>query len=335
MPSQHFSSSIRLLGWAPTLIMALPLLGSCQSDDPGELTDKERLGLYIEGALGYYAQGDLDRAQQQVEFGLKVDPKNERMLLLLGNIHQHRGTTADIQAAEAIFRDHPAQHDFRVQLGLGQALERMGVIYEDASAAIRSGDRVTDAIDPEERATELGRMATEAWQEAEESYRTTLSISTGDVGAIGGLLRVSALLGNEDQSILWGRDLIDVLNSSSRIRHLELEDATLSAQRERELRASIAGNDEMIVKTHMHISSILTKQGDLPGALDELGQVIDIDPDLPQAHSRRAQLYYDLKQYQRAADTLDSFLKLSSHLPFDHPDIRRAYDLLRKCKDQQ
>lgn len=314
-------------------LCCLPLLAACNSNDPEGMTDEERIGLYFEGAVGYFYQGDLDRAQQQVQFGLLLDEDNERLLLVLGDIHQARGTTADIQAAEAIFRDHPAQHDYRVRLGLGKALERMGILYEDAATAIRSGDRTTDALDPAKRADQLEVDAREAWEESRTCYLATLEIRFGDVQATGGLLRVCALMGDEVESVRWGREYIEILKSSSRIRRLELEDATLAANRERELRVAIAGNDNSIIKTRLHISTIYTRQGKLQEAVDELGAVIAINPDLPQAYSRRAQLYFDLAQYQRASDTLQSFLKLSAHLPFDDPDIRQAYALLRLCKD--
>jgi Tfp pilus assembly protein PilF len=327
------SSSATQLKPGIAWLFCLPLLGACNSNDRAGMTDEARIGLYFEGALGYFYQGDLDRAQQQVQFGLRLDEDNERLLLVLGDIHQARGKTADIQAAEAIFRAHPAQHDYRVRLGLGKALERMGILYEDAAAAIRSGDRTTNALDPAKRADELEVDAKEAWEESRTCYLATLEIRFGDVQATGGLVRVCALMGDEAESVRWGREYIEILKSSSRVRRLELEDATLAADRERELRVAMASNDDSIIKTRLHISTIYTRQGKLQEAVDELGAVIAINPDLPQAYSRRAQLYFDLAQYQRASDTLQSFLKLSAHLPFDDPDIRQAYTLLRRCKD--
>jgi tetratricopeptide (TPR) repeat protein len=315
------------------LLCSLPLLSACTADGPAGPTDKERLGLYLEGALGYFIAGDLDRAQQQVQFGLGVDEDNERLLLLLGDIHQQRGTTIDIRTAEAIFRAHPAQHDFRVRLGLGKALERMGVLYDEAASAVRSGKRSTEAPDPAARADELHADALQAWRESQENYEATLKIHLGEMGAIGGMVRVCALLGEETESVRWSRELIEVLESYNRTRHLELEDVTLAARRERELKSGIARNTDLIVKTLLHISTIHIRQNELQKAVDELGAVIAIDPELPQAYSRRAQVYFDLAQYQRASDTLQSFLKLSAQLPFDHPDIRQAYGLLRRCKD--
>jgi tetratricopeptide (TPR) repeat protein len=209
----------------------------------------------------------------------------------------------------------------------------MGILYEDAAAAIRSGDRTTNALDPAKRADELEVDAKEAWEESRTCYLATLEIRFGDVQATGGLVRVCALMGDEAESVRWGREYIEILKSSSRVRRLELEDATLAADRERELRVAIAGNDDFIIKTRELISTIYTRQGKLQEAVDELGAVIAINPDLPQAYSRRAQLYFDLAQYQRAYDTLQSFLKLSAHQPFDHPDIRQAYTLQRRCKD--
>ncbi|MEO2162448.1 MAG: hypothetical protein ABGY29_07980 [bacterium] len=266
------------------VLCILALLGACNSQDKSGMTKEAKLGLRLEAGLGYFLEGKLDRAQQQVQRGLLLDDDNERLLLLLGDIHQARGTTADIRAAEAIFRAHPAQHDFRVRLGLGMALERLGILYDDAASAIRSGDQTTDALDPAKRADALAAHAQEAWTECRESYLKTIEIHLGNIKAVAGLVRVCALLGDEVASTQWGREYIQILKSASRIRQLELEDATLAANRESELRGAIALNDEATVKTHLHISTIYTRQGNLQAAVDELGAVLAINPDLPQAY---------------------------------------------------
>jgi tetratricopeptide (TPR) repeat protein len=66
-------------------------------------------------------------------------------------------------------------------------------------------------------------------------------------------------------------------------------------------------------------------------ALAYLSRLLTIDPDLPEAHSRRAQLLMDLERYEEAIAGIDSYLRLAG-LPFEHPYVRRAYELRRACE---
>lgn len=322
------------LGLAALGLAALGLaaLAACASSGPRELTKAEKLGYYLENALRYYDLRELDRAQHQVQQGLALDPRNERFLLMLGNIHQLRGTTADVLTAERIFRDHPSPGDYRVQIGLGQALERKGMGYDVAARAIRAGTQTTDAPDPEARADELEAEALSSWREAHERYLQAVEIHSGELHATTGLMRTSALLRRDEESIAWGRELIEVLEASSRVRRMELEDVAIEARRERQLRDAIRANTELIIKTRLQLASLDVRQKRPEAALEELGRVVELDPQLAQAFSRRAQLSYGLGRYIKAKDSIERYITLSAALPFDHPDIRAAYDLLDRCK---
>ena len=60
--------------------------------------------------------------------------------------------------------------------------------------------------------------------------------------------------------------------------------------------------------------------------------MIELDPQRAEAYSRRAQVLFDLGNYALARDSIDQYLKLSTHLSWDDPAIRRAYDLQARCR---
>lgn len=330
-PRSPPSRPMRSLPLSAALLAVLACLAGCSSDEPPELTTEQKLGLYFENALRYYNLRDLERAYDQVQRGLELDPKNERFLLMLGNIHQLRGTADDILAAEQIFRRHPNQKDYRVKLGLGAALERKGVLQDEASKLIRSGERYTEAPDPEARADELERDARRNWDAAHDAYEAAIAIHAGEIQATNGLIRTSALQGRYDDSIRWGRELIEVLASSTRVRRIELEDADIEPTRESQLREAIRANEEMAVKTYLHIATLQYREGKTLDALGELGKVLELAPELAEVYSRRAQLFFELGEYSQAKDSVERYLKLSAHLPYDDPDVRAAYELRERC----
>lgn len=308
-----------------------PLTG-CKSDEPPEPTKEQRLGGYLERAFRYMELKDYDRALQQVQQGLELEPKNERFLLMLAKLHQMRGTAQDLALALAVYESHPAQDDFRVQLGLGETHERLGLIREQSAKKIQSGEAYTDAPDPEARATQLVEQAHEDWKTAYEAYVRSNDLLKGEVATTNGLVRITTLLGREHESIEWARKLLDVLADSTRLRRIELEAPELGAQRERELLGAIRANTQMTSETHMHIASLYYRLGLMQETADELSRVIEIDPQRADAYSQRAQVLFELGRYQQADDSIQRFLALSTHLDFDHPDIREAFELQSRCR---
>ena len=315
------------------LYLSLVLLGgACQSNEPPEMTREQKLGAYLENALRYYEQRDYDRALHQVRQGLSVDRRNERFLLMLGKIHLLRGTKEDLAIAEQVFERHPEPKDYRVQLGLGEANERLGLLKAESAEAIRSGEAYTEHPDPEERAVELTRQAREHWERAYQAYEDSLELFRGEVGTVNGLVRVSALLKREHESIEWSRELLDVIAESTRLRRLELEDSDIGAGRERDVLDSIRANEEVAIGTHLHVANLYFRMGLLEEAADELSRVIEIDPERAAAYSQRAQVLFELGRYALARDSIDRFLRLSTDRSFDDPDIRRAYELEARCR---
>jgi tetratricopeptide (TPR) repeat protein len=66
-------------------------------------------------------------------------------------------------------------------------------------------------------------------------------------------------------------------------------------------------------------------------AIEYLDRLIAVDPDLPEAHGRRAHILIDLHRYEEAIAGIDSYLRLAA-LPFDHPYVRRAFELRNACE---
>jgi tetratricopeptide (TPR) repeat protein len=86
-----------------------------------------------------------------------------------------------------------------------------------------------------------------------------------------------------------------------------------------------------MVTTHIHLSELHYKLGRNQVALLELDGALKLNSDLPSIHGRRAQLLLEAGDAPRAQKALQHFFRLTQ-LEFDHPDVVRARQAMRKCE---
>ncbi|MCK6446367.1 MAG: tetratricopeptide repeat protein [Planctomycetes bacterium] len=313
------------------LFLALSLLSACASDGEKRVDPEKQLELHRELALRFYDLDDMSRAEDQAIKGLELEPDDVQLRLLLGWVCQRRGTSRDIFAAEKIFRELEGADDYRAVLGLGVALERKGVLYDEAADAVGSGERVTDAKDPQRRVAELRELARDAWTESEACYRRVVEKKDGEAQALNGLARVLALQRRWDESLQWNRKLLAQCEEELRVWSAQLERPDLSVEEERRLRDLRSGTEKLVLAVTQEAAILYRTLGRRDEELAALEQALLYAPDLPEIHSRRGQALAELGRPTEAIASLENFLKLST-LEFEHPDIQRAYELIAECK---
>lgn len=314
------------------LSLAVVLLGLCACSSSGAEPDPEQqLSMHREFALRYFDQGDLNRAEQQVDKGLEIESEDRQLLLMKAWIRQRRGTTQDIFVSEAIFRDLVDGKDYRAELGLAEALERKGVLYREASEAVASGERFTEKLDPGARAAELLADARKAWEEAQQRYEKSLELKPGEFQAFNGLQRVLALMGDDEGSLRWAARILEDSAAEMAFWRERLRRPDLTAQEEGRLRRLLDGSIKLQVETHLASATLLVKNERKTEALEHLDSAALLEPGRAEIHSRRAQLLHDAGRNDEAADAIQAYLR-AADLPFEHPDVKRAYALLEACQ---
>src|SRR5262245_25906771 len=186
---------------------AAALAGACSSTPSGPSSDQQ-VQMHREFANTYLVNGQYQSAEQQCNLGLEIDPNDTGLRFLKAWTLQRRGTANDVMAAEKLFRDLVPTKDYRALLGLGEALERKGVLYWESAAAVESGKRTTQAADPKARVAEFRTAATKAWKESADCYAQLLERKPDEIPAMNGLQRVYALLGDFEQSLTWSEKLL-------------------------------------------------------------------------------------------------------------------------------
>jgi len=313
----------------PLVALTLALV-ACSSSPDGP-TKKQRAQLHKENALQFYYMNELDRAQDQIRRAIEIEDDDESLQLILGMILQKRDGPQDVNQAEKIFRKLK-KDDFRVTIGLGEALERKGRYYDDAARALLSGKRFAEGGDPKTKGKEFQELARENWEEAVKWYEASLELKENQLDALNGLQRATALLGRNEESIEWANRLLTEVDHNVAFYKKQLDIPQITVSDERRWRDKLHANERTEVVTRLHVSTLLRILGRLEDAREHLDRVIELEPDDPVPYARRAQILKDLGEYEQAVSSVDRFLALSSDLDFEHPEIRRAYNLRTECE---
>lgn len=319
---------------APKLLLPSTLallLGSCASSGTKPVDKERQVEIHTEATVGYMSIGEFDRAIDQAVRGLALDPKNEKLRLYLARALLRRGGTQDVLRAEDLLRGLDRRQDFRVPLGLAEVLERKGLAFDDAGVAIASGKRFTQSPDPAARGAELRAQARAAWEESLALYGEANALRPNDYEVMSGLSRASSLLGRDEESLTWAEAVLQITSTDRAFWQNQLRRPDVSANEEERLRGNIARLNEIELALLLKASSTELRLGRRERAIDYLTRVIEIDPSLAEAYSRRAQLLIELGRYEEAIAGIDRYLRLAG-LPFDHPNVQRAFELRQACE---
>jgi tetratricopeptide (TPR) repeat protein len=314
--------------------LALLLLQACVTTggerEPTAEEKKRLVEIHTESAQQYLNMGELDRAEGQVEKGLALEKDNRKLQQILGKTLLKRGRAEDLMRAEKVFRaGDPA--DYEISIGLGATLERLAVLHRESAKDIRSGKHLTQAPDPEQRAKDFEQRADTYLGEARGCFERSLQLKPDNVDGMNGLVRVEALLGNDDASIANAEKLVTLLRADRKFWETSLVRPEISADEENRFRKLARAQAELEVALHLHVAGLLHKHQRDEQAVAHLDSVIELKPELAEAYSRRAENRMLLGQYEMAEADLDTFLRLSADKTSNDPDIMRAYQLRSDC----
>jgi tetratricopeptide (TPR) repeat protein len=324
-------SNIRRRAGLAVVTFLLSLSAACNSSGAKAPDPEKVVEMHREQALGYYEQGSLLQAEDQIRRGLEIKPNDDQLKLMLGWCRQRRGTRQDLDVAERVFRDLAPRKDFRALLGLAECLERKGVLYREAADEIASGAKMTDAPDPQKRAKDLRDKSTAYWEEALINYQAVLAAKPSEGQAMNGLQRTYAYLGRSEESLMWADRLLVQSASEAKFWTEQLKRTDLRADEEARVRLRLNSSSELTIATHFSAASLLMRLGRTAEAIAHLDQIVLMSPRESGAYSRRAQLLFELGRYEEARANLDEYLRLSG-LDFDHPDVQRAFQLQADCE---
>jgi tetratricopeptide (TPR) repeat protein len=324
--------STRLLS-SRLLALTAALLAACQSGPETKIDPEKQFEVYKQTSAYHYADGQYDRAEAQALKALELHPDDTKMRYMVAWCRLRREKRGDLLAAEAQFRElYEEDPLYEAQLGLANTLDRLGKLRQEAAEAIRSGQREAGGgAEPGRRVDELEAEARDDWNEAYALYEHILEARPDDRSALNGMQRVAGLLGNYEASVSASERLLAALESERTFWNQQLQRDDLSDGEEQRLRSRANETRDLEVATRFFASSALRRLGRTADAVRQLDAIAALDPELPEVYSRRADLLHALGRNPEAILDIDRYLKRSPH-PYEHPDIKRAYELRTRCE---
>jgi tetratricopeptide (TPR) repeat protein len=318
---------------APAAPLVLALLAACASSKPKEESKEVRLQSYMETATFLYEDGSLVRAQDQAVKALELDPENIPMRRLVGWVRLRGGTNEDLLIAEEFFRTLHEDGDTTVGTlqGLAQTLERLGQVYDQASADYATEKRApASGEDAAERARALADRARSLWRESIALYVESLKADAENLRSLNGLQRAHALVGEYEQSLGFARAVLSRAEQDLGSWQTVLQSTDLTEREESAARENHDASLGLLVDTHLFVASLEHKLGNDSAGVPHLDAVAELDPARAQTFGLRAQLKHQTGDFLGAIEDIDRFLRLSD-APFEHPDVRKAFDLREAC----
>ena len=312
-------------------LLATLTVTSCATRLPREERAR-RIETYKENCGRYLAMGEWERAQDQAMKGLALDEDHFLLRLYLGRALLQRGDRDSILKAVYTLEQLGVDDDFRVPLSLAAAYERKGVNYSDSAAQVASGLRFTEASDPAARSAEMVQVADESFAKSKKQYETALKLQPTDTEVLNGLVRVTALQGNYEESLTWCDAIIRITSDDRRFWDERRKRSDISPQEERRMTKNIIDLDRLEMAIHLHSATILKGKLNRPeDALESLDAIIAFDPSVAKIHSQRGGLLVELERYEEAIAALDKFLSMTTQ-PFENDDVQKAMRLRTKCE---
>ena len=305
------------------VLFVLATLG-CYSD---KVSDEDRLSIYSDSATVHYQQNDLARAESQALKGLAIDKDNIPLNLMMGQILLRQDNPTTLGRAEQIFRHlAKSEDDYRVFIGLAGTLERLGMAHAQAADALETGTQTAKNGNPEELIQQHRADALRLREEALEIYGEALLKRAKNLKALNGSMRVAAALGQSEKSLAFCDTLLKTLASETEFWTSQLQNENLNDIEEKRLRKEVSGSSELMTGASLLAATLEQQMGRNDAALDRLNFVLELNPQLPEGYSMRAQLQAKLGNYNEAVADIGRFLSLSDK-SYQHPDIRRAFEL--------
>lgn len=317
-----------------TSLTAFLALGtsSCLSNTMSREERERQIEIHKDSCSLNLSMGEYERAEDQALKGLALDEDDFLLTLFLGRSLLNQGTIEKVLMAEYALRKLDDDEDFRVPLSLAEVLERKAIAFREAADGVESGERFTPAPNPAERAKELREDSVEAFNESMELFDKALDMQPSDTEVLNGLVRVSAALGNYEDSLAWAEALVRITQTDRLWFREQVEKPNISSQDEDRFWRIINRLRDLEKSVHLHSAAILNIKLERPAdAVKELDAVLEFDPNIAAVHSQRAQILVKLGRYEEAIASLDNFLRLTA-LDFEHPDVQRAFRIRRDCE---
>lgn len=310
--------------------VALLALAGCSSL---KSVDRAKKTLYQQNAAQYYDQGHYERAYQQWDSVLSIDPEDDKARLGQAMALYQLGRQESPEAVERLAmaderlaklrRMHLEGLNWQAELGHALVQERWVELYDRKVRQLESERVTSGSTDEQELATARAELSSRLDQ-AQAGFEQVLGGGEREaqyqLTCILGLSRIAALRGDLEQSLQHAHDYEAKVTSSKKLWKEAIERFPREAPLY-ELKLQRAEAQEAELRDLM--GNVLFKLDRLEEAERELDVVLDLVPTRESAYLNRGIVRQALERWDHARSDLQTFLDITK-LPDDDPSVVEA-----------
>ena len=321
-------------------VIAFAALAGCDSLTPDGQDKKDdakaKKQYYEEAAQTYFDGGKYEAAATQWKKILVEDPDYPKANWGLAQSLAKMGTPASLRQAEQIYLriidwdwKHPVRGDikFEVQKDFADVYLELADFYD---RDIRYLDELKglpgeDQLVVRQRRVEQVSQRDALLVKAIPLYTAVLEKSKDNPYAIAGLAKAHLQAGDDQSGMMYAKQYIEISSKSQELWQKQLDDMAAQngqmteAQRDF-FKTKIRGARDKEMKMHLLLGSVLARDKFYEAAVNEYDRVLSIDPAYPAAYVERAQAYAGTRNFKRAIQDIQEYLKVTD--PVRHREGR-------------
>ena len=322
------------------LTISLLLLSGCSVF--GGLTSDERdqVNNYRDRAGKYFNARQYERAIDQADSGLVLDPQNYELhsrrawSYLQLSISTSINSDRDLLAAESIFSNiidwrQDDDHDPRTIYGYAITLHNRARVTESQAAQLRDqpSPDSTSAARAEEvtnRSQAYDRQSDIYFQKITDGNTAGMAIKRG---AYKYRMAIHYRQKDFENAVAFGLKNLEINERETRYFQARYEE-TLSSEYEKVFRQDLEAlrTDEMKIRSRLAMYH--QEKGQFRAAIVHLDAILEDHPSRVEDYYLRGNCHRALKQHAETRADFRKFLQLGKKLPDTHPSVRDAWEYL-------
>ena len=311
---------------------------SLTPDGEDKADDEKAKKAYLEeAAQTYYEGGKYESAAAEWKKVLTIEPEYQKAKWGLAQSLAKIGTPASLRQSEQIFQDlvgqdfqHPTRGDikFEVQKDFADVYLELADYYDRDIRALDEQMLTPNAdvkILSDRKQTQIAARR-DLLAKAIPLYTAVLEKSKDNPYAIAGLAKAHLQVGDDDTGIDFAHRYIDISRGSQAGWQKQMDDLAalnrgeMNAEQKNFFKTKIRGARDKELKMHLLLGSVLVRHKLWEAAINEYDAVVSLDPAYPAAYVERAQAYAGIKNYRKAVEDLQDYLKITD--PVRHREAR-------------
>jgi tetratricopeptide (TPR) repeat protein len=329
------------MNWSKTgFVFTLCAVISACSSGPTEEEIAVQVEDFRQRSAQYFNAGSFGQAYQQARLGLELTPADDGELnLLAGHALMMMRNLRDVAKSEKyLLRAQEALETYRADLVLGEYHLRYGAMLNAHARrqlklakelSTLDEDQLQEEVETNEERIEV---AEQHFRDATQLFLTALEQSPNDLHALQLIGQSCAYLNDHATARTHLEHAIEIFTESRQYKNRILAtDTKINLRQETLLRAEMLKDINAEVSIRILLAGLDKINNDTSAEIEQYSTILALSPNNLNINFARGLCYYKTGNIALAIADLEHFIS-NTDLPFEHPQVRRAFEITNDLK---